>query len=61
VSKQCTESAQKSAQFFQIWQLLYQHIFIFINAKVDENQKVERFASMIILKRLHAPHHFKKR
>ena len=42
--KQCAESAQKSAQFFQFLQRLYQHIFILINAKVSENQKVERFA-----------------
>jgi len=45
--KQCTESAQKSAQFFQFWYSLYQHIFILIDAKVDENQRLKRFASMI--------------
>jgi len=45
--KQCAESAQKGAQFFQFWYSLYQHIFILIYANVDENQKVERFASMI--------------
>jgi|GEM_PF-4420318 len=32
---------------FQFWYSLYQHIIILIDAKVDENQKFERFASKI--------------